>query len=94
MIDYRTNPVSFQSDGIRCAGVLYSPADAQEAVPCVVLAHGFSGTMDWIVPDFARRFGSGGLAALIFDYRYLGASEGRPRQLISTSRRTTRRSPR
>jgi acetyl esterase/lipase len=76
--------VSFHSDGVRCAAVLYRPTGASAKLPCVVLAHGFSGTMDWIVPDFARHFASGGLAALIFDYRYLGASEGLPRQLIST----------
>ena len=44
------------------------------------MAHGFSGTMDWIVPDFAARFADGGLAALIFDYRYLGDSGGEPRE--------------
>ena len=82
--EYDRSPVTFVSGGLRCAGVLYRPAEVPGKVPCVVLAHGFSGTMDWIVPDFARRFASGGLAALIFDYRYLGASEGRPRQLIST----------
>lgn len=85
-VGYRTTAVSFRSEGIRCAGVLYRPSNATGIVPCVVLAHGFSGTMDWIVPDFASRFAAGGLAALIFDYRYLGASEGRPRQWISTPR--------
>lgn len=83
---FRTTAVSFRSEGVRCAGVLYRPTDTAEVVPCVVLAHGFSGTMDWIVPDFASRFAASGLAALIFDYRYLGASEGLPRQQISTPR--------
>lgn len=83
--EQHSSPVSFRSGGIRCAGVLYRPANSSGPVPCVVLAHGFSGTMDWIVPDFARAFAAGGLAALLFDYRYLGASEGRPRQLIDTS---------
>jgi alpha-beta hydrolase superfamily lysophospholipase len=50
------------------------------------MAHGFSATMDWIVPDFADVFASGGLAVLIFDYRHLGASGGRPRQLIDSRR--------
>jgi uncharacterized protein len=48
------------------------------------MAHGFSGTMDWIVPDFADKFAAGGLAVLIFDYRYLGSSGGEPRQLIDS----------
>ncbi|WP_237568005.1 alpha/beta hydrolase [Mycolicibacterium lacusdiani] len=86
MVGYDTTPVSFWSEGTRCAGVLYRPSGATGPLPCVVLAHGFSGTMDWIVPDFARRFAAGGIAALIFDYRHLGASDGLPRQLISSSR--------
>ena len=63
MTAYKTSSVSFESEHIRCAGVLYRPASAPAEVPCVVLAHGFSGTMDCIVPDFARRFAAGGLAA-------------------------------
>lgn len=86
MPEFHATAVSFRSEGIRCAGVLYRPTGTTGTVPCVVLAHGFSGTMDWIVPDFASRFAAGGLAALIFDYRYLGASDGRPRQQISTPR--------
>lgn len=84
-LGFTTRPVSFDSDGTACAGVLYRP-DGVPDVPCVVMAHGFSATMDWIVPDFAQRFASGGLAVLIFDYRHLGASGGQPRQLISTKR--------
>ncbi len=88
MVDsgFTTDQVSFDSEGITCAGVLYRPDGHEPPVPCVVMAHGFSGTMDWIVPDFAARFASGGLAVLIFDYRHLGASGGQPRQLISTRR--------
>ncbi|MFY9917434.1 MAG: alpha/beta fold hydrolase [Mycobacterium sp.] len=84
MTSYVAQRLSFQSEGSTIAAVLYLPSDADSACPCVVLAHGFSGTMDWIVGDFAATFAAGGLAALIFDYRYLGASEGEPRQLISS----------
>ncbi|HUL98582.1 MAG TPA: hypothetical protein VLU24_03960 [Mycobacterium sp.] len=66
-LGFTTNPVSFDSDGTTCVGVLYRPADGDSEVPCVVMAHGFSGTMDWIVPDFAERFAEGGLAVLMFD---------------------------
>lgn len=83
---YTTHTVSFESHGSTIAGVLYLPADDGGPWPCVVLAHGFSGTMDWIVPDFAAAFARGGLAALIFDYRYMGSSEGEPRQLVDSRR--------
>ena len=38
------------------------------------MANGFSGTMDWVLPDYAQRFAAAGMAALAFDYRYLGES--------------------
>ena len=74
--------VSFLSGGIRCAGILYLPVNHKTKLPCVVLANGFSGTMDWILPAYAEGFCSNGFAVLIFDYRHLGQSEGKPRQLI------------
>lgn len=78
--------VSFEVEGCAVRGVLYRPPGAKKALPCVVLANGFSGTMDWILPAFAERFAEAGLAALIFDYRHLGLSEGTPRQLIDVKR--------
>ncbi|OBG19873.1 peptidase S15 [Mycolicibacterium celeriflavum] len=83
---YGKQRIVFNSDGYRCAGVLYRPSDGAGKYPCVVMAHGFTGTMDWIVGDFAEVFANGGLAALIFDYRYLGSSDGEPRQLIDSRR--------
>lgn len=71
--------VSFTSAGVRCAGYLYLPAGA-ERVPCVVLCHGFSGTMDRLF-DYAERFAAAGFAALVFDYRSFGESGGEPRQV-------------
>ncbi|MBY0286254.1 MAG: alpha/beta hydrolase [Mycobacteriaceae bacterium] len=83
---YVKQRVSFDSDGSAIAGVLYVPDGETTKWPCVVMAHGFSGTKDWIVPDFAERFAEGGLAVLIFDYRCLGDSEGEPRQWIDSGR--------
>lgn len=76
--------VSFESGGLSCAGYLYRPRNVSGRVPCVVLANGFSGTMDWLLPAYAVRFAEAGFAVLIFDYRYFGESEGRPRQLLLT----------
>ncbi|MGW3350812.1 alpha/beta hydrolase [Nonomuraea rubra] len=71
--------VSFTADGVRCAGYLYPPADSSPA-PCVVLCHGFSGTMDRLF-DYGERFAAAGFAALVFDYRSFGESDGGPRQV-------------
>ncbi|MFB9965347.1 alpha/beta hydrolase [Sinosporangium siamense] len=73
--------MSYQSSGIPCAGYLYLPAERQARVPCVVLCHGFSGTMDRLFA-YAERFAAAGLAALVFDYRNFGESGGTPRQLV------------
>jgi dienelactone hydrolase len=83
---FTRQPISFESKGSTCRGYLYVPEGATPPLPCVVMAHGFSGTMDWILPDFAERFAAGGLAVLIFDYRHLGESDGEPRQLIDAKR--------
>lgn len=83
---YTIQRVSFGSGGTVIAGRLYLPRAVFEPLPAVVLAHGFSATMDWIVPAFAETFAEGGLAALIFDYRHLGLSGGEPRQLIDSRR--------
>lgn len=89
MADFEVIRVSFKSQGIACAGRLYLPSNIQPHFACIVLANGFSGTMDWILPDFARRFAEAGFAAFSFDYRYLGESEGTPRQLISLDAQRT-----
>ncbi|MGD9619919.1 MAG: alpha/beta hydrolase [Mycolicibacterium sp.] len=83
---YVTREVSFEVDGSRIAGLLYRPTDAHAPSACVVMATGFSGTMDWILPDFAKAFATRGLAVLTFDYRFFGRSGGEPRQLVDSRR--------
>jgi fermentation-respiration switch protein FrsA (DUF1100 family) len=51
-------------------------------VPLVVMAHGFSGTREQRLDAYAERFCGAGLGAVVFDYRYFGASGGEPRQLL------------
>jgi pimeloyl-ACP methyl ester carboxylesterase len=80
--------VSFDSGGTRCVGIhLAGLSDAfvgEDGLrPCVVLAHGFGGTVDSGLVPYAERFAGAGLDALAFDYRHFGASDGEPRQLIS-----------
>ncbi|WP_437720417.1 alpha/beta hydrolase [Sorangium sp. So ce861] len=81
-MDIQRTPLTFRSEGVLCAATLFAPAAPGAQAPCVVMANGFSGTMDWILPSFAERFAAAGLAALTFDYRHLGESEGEPRQLV------------
>jgi hypothetical protein len=46
------------------------------------MAHGFSATRELRLDAYAERFAGAGIAALLFDYRYFGASGGEPRQLL------------
>jgi fermentation-respiration switch protein FrsA (DUF1100 family) len=83
MSDIRTEQVSFTSQGVRCAAELFLPSAADDGVrrPGVVIAHGFSGTKDALVPT-AQFFASAGYVALTFDYRCWGESDGEPRHQI------------
>lgn len=83
---FEISNVMFKSGGLSCAAGLYLPNEHIETFPCIVMANGFSGTMDWILPDFAERFVEAGIAVFVFDYRFLGASEGEPRQLINLNK--------
>lgn len=82
--------VEFKSGGVRCAGVHLQGTgdgflDEQGRRPCVVMAHGFAGTVDSGLLPFAERYAAAGLDALAFDYRHFGLSDGEPRQLLSIS---------
>lgn len=72
----------FASGSDQCAAWLYRPEGTEptKALPCVVMAHGFSLTRHDGLPAFAEAFAEAGLAVLVFDHRYLGDSGGEPRQ--------------
>jgi dienelactone hydrolase len=82
----RRSDLTFESGGSRCAAWLYRPDGENGRVPCVVLAHGFSGVREARLDAYAERFAQAGLAALVFDYRHFGGSEGEPRQLLDIDR--------
>jgi dienelactone hydrolase len=77
--------VFFPSGGVRCAADLYRPDDVTQALPCVVMGHGFSGTKG-LARVYAERFAEAGLAVLVFDYRHFGASGGEPRQIVDAGK--------
>jgi dipeptidyl aminopeptidase/acylaminoacyl peptidase len=77
--------VAFYSEGRRLSGHLYLPEDGGDGKrrPAIVLAHGFTGVKELILPDFARRFADEGWVALTFDYRGFGTSEGQRGRLLA-----------
>ena len=74
--------VNFEVDGTALKAWLYLPQNAPARAPCIVLGNGFGGTREMGLAPYAERFQTAGFAALVFDYRHFGASEGEPRQLI------------
>lgn len=85
-----SGPVTFPVEGDAVVGrhVVGSGADfaASAGRPCVVMGHGWGGTRDSGLDEFADRLGAAGLDVLAFDYRHFGESGGSPRQLMSIRR--------
>lgn len=72
-------------DGTRLEGWLFLP-DGVDAPPVVVMAPGLGGTKDGFLESFAWAFVEAGVAALAFDYRGFGGSEGLPRHWVAPPR--------
>lgn len=70
--------LTFSTDGVACAAWLYPAASGPPLAPIVVMAHGLSGTRRDRLGPFAERFAAAGIAALVFDHRGFGDSEGEP----------------
>src|SRR6059036_471516 len=73
--------VSFLSGGDTVRGDLYLPP-GNGPFPAVVLAGGWCYVKELRQPRYAEAFVAKGIAALVFDYRRLGASDGTPRQRL------------
>jgi uncharacterized protein len=71
--------VEFSSEGTTCRGWLYTPS-GEGPFPAVVLAGGWCYERELVMPYYAEAFAAAGIAALVFDYRNLGVSDGEPRQ--------------
>lgn len=74
--------VSFQSQGLACRGWLYRPDGVAGKIPAIVMSHGYSAVKEQGLDGFAEAFCKAGFAVLVFDYRFLGESEGNPRGRI------------
>ncbi|SEN79583.1 Lysophospholipase, alpha-beta hydrolase superfamily [Actinacidiphila rubida] len=74
--------VRFTSGRDECAAWYYPGTDGS----CVIMAGGLAVTKEPGTDQFARRFQEAGLGVLAFDYRGIGESGGRPRQVLPMRR--------
>lgn len=74
--------VEFKSKGETCRGWLYTPDRGEPPFPTVVMAGGWCYVKEVVMPHYADIFVRQGLAALVFDYRNFGLSDGSLRQHI------------
>ena len=74
--------IEFKSEGATCRGWLYTPDQGEAPFPVVVMAGGWCYVKEIVMPHYADFFAKAGLAALLFDYRCFGESDGEPRQHI------------
>ena len=74
-IDWRTETI--YSEGTRLAAEVFSAADKSgEKLPCILMAHGWGGTVRGLRRD-AVEFSKAGYLAVAFDYRGWGNSDPR-----------------
>ncbi|MFC1591853.1 alpha/beta hydrolase [Thermodesulfobacteriota bacterium] len=76
--------IQFFSEGCKIIGDLFLPDSLSNGkrLPAIILCHGFSGIREILLPPYAELFAQNGFAALIFDYRGFGDSEGERGRLI------------
>lgn len=74
--------VQFTSGGETIRGWLYTPRGDNGPYPAVVMAGGWCYVKELVQPTYAEMFAGAGCAALLFDYRNFGASDGNRRQHI------------
>jgi len=76
--------IEFKSQGAVLRGRLYLPEDKIKKGPVVIMAHGFTTTINGMTADkYAKKFREAGFAVLLYDHRNLGISDGEPRQELN-----------
>ena len=81
---YTREDTTFDSHGTQCAAWLYRPEGVADPA-IVVMGHGFGATREMRLDAYAERFAQAGFAALVFDYRGWGDSDGEPRRVLDIS---------
>jgi pimeloyl-ACP methyl ester carboxylesterase len=75
--------VEFLSEGAKIQGHLYLSGGSEgKRLPAVLLCHGFAAVKEMLIPPFAEYFARAGFAALTFDYRGFGESEGAAPRIV------------
>ena len=70
--------ITFASDSLMISADLYLPEHADgNNIPIIVQGGGWCYVKEIVQPSFAKEFNDRGMAALVFDYRYLGGSRRR-----------------
>lgn len=82
--------VSFESQGKTLAGNLYLPDDYREGekLPAVVITGAWTTVKEQMPATYAAKLADNGYAALTFDFRGWGASEGEVKYLESPAEKT------
>ena len=82
--------VVFESNGDRLVGDLFLPDDfeAGDKLPAVVVTGAWTTVKEQMPARYAAEMADRGYAALAFDFRGWGQSEGEPRQLEDPERKT------
>jgi uncharacterized protein len=83
--DFEKQSVSFKVDGQTVRGDLYLPKGITAAtkLPAVIVGGSLTSVKEQMSAAYAKELAGQGFAALAFDYRHYGQSEGMPRQLES-----------
>ena len=78
------NLVEFPSQGSIIRGRLYLPENSLEPYSIIIMAHGFTATINGMIADkYAEEFCKAGFAVLLYDHLNFGISDGLPRQEIN-----------
>jgi len=76
--------IEFPSEGATLRGRLYIPESHSTELPIIVMAHGYSATIEGMVANnYAEVFRNAGFAVLLYDHRNFGISDGEPRQQLN-----------
>lgn len=76
--------IEFISQDAILRGRLYLPENKSEKSPVIIMAHGFTTTINGMTADkYAEKYREAGFAVLLYDHRNLGISDGKPRRDVN-----------